>query len=83
MPSRYSYFAKFAKRLRKGTIVPPRSAMVHKSDTTPKSEAQISIFQRYESQTSHLYFGNKLLRFFRINIQGTSLTCHLFLSTRK
>ena len=36
----------------KSTIVPPRSAMVHKSDTTRKSEAQISIFQRYESQTS-------------------------------
>ena len=74
MPSRYSCFAKFAKCLRKGTIVcakaraplcsdkntfvPPRSAMVHKSDTTRKPEAQISIFQRYESQTSHLDFTN-------------------------
>ena len=36
----------------KSTFVPPRSAMVHKSDTTRKSEAQISIFQSYESQTS-------------------------------
>ena len=64
MPSRYSCFAKFAKHLRKGTIeprqghlctrvrallFPPKSAMVHKSDTTRKPEAQISIFQRYET----------------------------------
>ena len=98
MPSRFSCFDKLAKRLRKGTIVPRQGHLcakvrallclreaqeMHKSDTTRKSETQISIFQRYESQTSHLYFGNKLLRFFRINIQGTSLTCHLFLSTRK
>ena len=48
----------------KSTIVPPRSAMVHKSDTTPKSEAQISIFQRYESQTSHLHFGNNRIKCF-------------------
>ena len=44
----------------KSTFVPPRSTMVHKSDTTRKSEAQISIFQRYESQTSLLYLGNKI-----------------------
>ena len=31
------------------TKVPPKSAMVHKSDTTRKPEAQISIFQRYET----------------------------------
>ena len=74
MPSRYSCFAKFAKRLRKGTIVPrqgrhrarvrallrPREAQgAHKSEPTRKPEAQISIFQRYESQTSHLGFANK------------------------
>ena len=79
MPSRYSCFAKFAKRLRKGTIVPrqghhrarvrallcPREAQgMHKSDTTRKSEAQISIFQRYESQTSHLHFGNNHIKCF-------------------
>ena len=40
------------------TKVPPRSAMMHKSDTTRKSETQISIYQRYESQTSHLHFTN-------------------------
>ena len=42
----------------KSTFMPPKSAMVHKSDTTRKPEAQISIFQRYESQTSHLDFTN-------------------------
>ena len=42
----------------KSTFVPPKSAMVHKSDTTRKPEAQISIFRRYESQTSHLHFTN-------------------------
>ena len=77
MPSRFSCFAKFAKRLRKGTIVPrkghhrarvrallcPREAQgAHKSDTTRKSEAQISIFQRYESQTSHLHFENNRIK---------------------
>ena len=48
----------------KSTIVPPRSAMVHKSDTTRKPEAQISIFQRYGSQTSHLDFANKHIKCF-------------------
>ena len=48
----------------KSTMVPPRSAMVHKSDTTPKSGAQISIFQRYESQTSHLHFKNNRIKCF-------------------
>ena len=81
MPSRFSRFAKFAKRLRKGTIVPrqghhcarvrallcPREAQgVHKSDTARKPEAQISIFQSYESQTSHLGFANKRYKFLRI-----------------
>ena len=32
----------------KSTIVPPKSTRVHKSDTTHKPEAQISIYQRYE-----------------------------------
>ena len=36
--------------------------MVHKSDTTRKPEAQISIFQRYESQTSHLHFENNRIK---------------------
>ena len=77
MPSRYSCFAKFAKCLRKGTIVPrqghlcarirallcpPRSTMVHKSDTTRKPEAQISIFQRHKSQASHLHFENNRIK---------------------
>ena len=48
----------------KSTFVPPKSAMVHKSDTTPKSGAQISIFQRYESQTSHLHFKNNRIKCF-------------------
>ena len=48
----------------KSTKVPPRSAMVHKSDTTRKPEAQISIFQRYGSQTSHLDFANKHIKCF-------------------
>ena len=71
MPSRFSCFDKLAKRLRKGTIVPRQGHLcakvrallclreaqeMQKSDITRKSEAQISIFQRYESQTSHLYF---------------------------
>ena len=67
------------KRLRKGTIVPrqghhrarvrallcPREAQgAHKSEPTRKPEAQISIFQRYESQTSHLHFGNNRIKCF-------------------
>ena len=79
MPSRFSRFAKFAKRLRKGTIVPrqghhrarvrallcPREAQgAHKSEPTRKPEAQISIFQRYESQTSHLHFENNRIKCF-------------------
>ena len=74
MPSRFSCFDKLAKRLRKGTIVPRQGHLcakvrallclreaqeMQKSDTTRKSEAQISIFQRYESQTSHLDFAYK------------------------
>ena len=79
MPSRFSRFVKFAKRLRKGTIVPrqghhrarvrallcPREAQgAHKSEPTRKPEAQISIIQRYESQTSHLHFENNRIKCF-------------------
>ena len=46
----------------KSTIVPPRSTMVHKSDTTRKPEAQISIFQRHKSQASHLHFENNRIK---------------------
>ena len=53
-PKEGHYWAKVRAPLCSGksTKVPPKSAMVHKSDTTRKPEAQISIFQRYESQTS-------------------------------
>ena len=44
------------------TKVPPKSAMVHKSDTTRKPEAQISIFQRHKSQASHLHFENNRIK---------------------
>ena len=79
MPGKKSCFTKMIKRLRKGTIVPrqghhrarvrallcPREAQgAHKSEPTRKPEAQISIFQRYESQTSHLYFENNRIKCF-------------------
>ena len=79
MPSKKSCFTKMIKRLRKGIIVPrqghhrarirallcPREAQgAHKSEPTRKPEAQISIFQRYESQTSHLYFENNRIKCF-------------------
>ena len=53
-PKEGHYWAKVRAPLCSGksTKVPPKSAMVHKSDTTRKPEAQISIFQSYESQTS-------------------------------
>ena len=63
-PKEGHYWAKVRAPLCSGksTKVPPKSAMVHKSDTTRKPEAQISIFQRYGSQTSHLHFENNRIK---------------------
>ena len=47
-------------RARVRALLCPREAQgAHKSEPTRKPEAQISIFQRYESQASHLDFANK------------------------
>ena len=46
----------------KSTFVPPKSTNGHKSDTTRKPEAQISIFQRHKSQASHLHFENNRIK---------------------